>query len=147
MQKEAYAIVQTFDRMDYLFWGSQPVQIFTGHRNLLYVSAPKALRTNSPRHVLSEVHKWAIHLSRFLFFNNHIEGSKNIFTEVLTQWSKGYSKTTAQRVAALYGDIVHSTGEMNTVTMAEMVREQSKCETPVTVNKNTEGICKNDDQV
>lgn len=51
-EKEAYAIVQTFDRMDYIFWGSHPIHVFTDHRNLLYVFAPLVLRPNSPRHVL-----------------------------------------------------------------------------------------------
>lgn len=63
-EKELYAVAQTFDRMDNVFWGWLPVHVFTDHRNLLYVFAPLALLPNSPKHVLSKVHSWAIHLSR-----------------------------------------------------------------------------------
>lgn len=38
--REAYAIVQSLDKMDYLFCGSQPVHLFTEHMNLFYVFAP-----------------------------------------------------------------------------------------------------------
>lgn len=37
-EKVAYAIVQKFDRRDYLFWGSLPMHIFAVHRNLLFIS-------------------------------------------------------------------------------------------------------------
>lgn len=36
-EKEAYAIVEIFDRMDYLLSGGQPVHIFTDHGTLFYV--------------------------------------------------------------------------------------------------------------
>lgn len=64
-EKEAYAVVQTFKRMDYLLWGAKQTHVYTDHKNLLYVFAPLALRPNSPRHGISKVHRWAIHLSKF----------------------------------------------------------------------------------
>lgn len=60
-EKEAYAIVQTFERMAYLFSGAQPVHVFTDHGNLLYVFAPPALRSNPLIDLLSKVHCWAVH--------------------------------------------------------------------------------------
>lgn len=84
-EKEAYTIVQTFERMDYLFWGAQLVHVSTDQQNLLYVFAPLALCPNSPRHVLSKVHRWAIHLSRFEFVIDYIEGANNVFADVLTR--------------------------------------------------------------
>lgn len=37
-KKKAYAMVPALNRMDYLPWGTQPVHVFTDHRNVLYFS-------------------------------------------------------------------------------------------------------------
>lgn len=71
-EKETYAIVQTLERMDNLFWGLEPVHVFTNDRNIFYVFMPLARRPNIPRHVLSEVYRLTIHLSRFEFVIDHI---------------------------------------------------------------------------
>lgn len=63
--KEAYGIVQTLEWMNYITLGAQRVHVFTDHLNLLYFFAPLAFHPNSPRHVPSKEHQWAIHLSRF----------------------------------------------------------------------------------
>lgn len=84
--EEAYAIFQTFDRMDNSFHGKQPVRIFTNHRNLLYFFAPTALLSNSCRHVPSKVHRWAILLSRFEFLSTILMALK---TFLLTYWRDG----------------------------------------------------------
>lgn len=62
--------------------------MLTDHRNLPYVLAPLALRAKSLRHVLSKAHRWAIHLSRFEFVIDRIEGINNVFADALTDWSK-----------------------------------------------------------
>lgn len=54
-ERRAFKIVQTFDRMDYLYWRLQPEHVFTGHRNILHVFAPLVLRPSSPKHVLTKV--------------------------------------------------------------------------------------------
>lgn len=131
-EKEAYAVVQTFERIDYLLWGAKQTHVFTDHRNLLYAFAPLALRPNSPRHVLSNLHRWASHFSRFKFHINHIEGSNIVFADILTRWSKGYRSVKAQTklIAALYGDIMPSSTEMKSVSVEEVGREQRKHSTP-----------------
>lgn len=141
-EKEAYAVVQTFDRLDYLFWGSGQNHVFTNHKNLLYVFAPLALRPSSPRHVLSKVHRWAIHLSRFEFFINHIEGASNVFADILTRWSKGYRVTSAQTdmIAALYKDIIPSSTDTPAVLMTDIKLEQAKYRPPDSVSKEDDGV-------
>lgn len=78
--------MEIFDRLDYLFLGKNQAHVFKGHKNLLYVFSPLALRPSSLRQVLSKVFRWAIHLSRFQFSINHIEGSKNVFSDILMRW-------------------------------------------------------------
>lgn len=123
-KKDAYVIVQTFDSMGCLFWGARPVHIFIDHRNLLFAFTPTASRLNSPRRVLSKVYRWAIHLSRFKFFIDHIEVSKNVIPDILARWGKGSRKTSAKIVAALYSDVVPTSKETNIVTIEKIVGEQ-----------------------
>ena len=93
-EKEGFAIYQTFDKLDYLFQDDQPVHVFTDHRNLLYVFAPMALEPTTKRHVACKVQRWAIFLSRFNYLIEHIDGSKNVFADILTRWARGYRSET-----------------------------------------------------
>lgn len=69
---------------------------FHRSQQLLYVFALSAFRPNSLRYVLSKVQRWAIHLSRFEFLLNDIEGSNNVFADILTSFSKRHDSETAQ---------------------------------------------------
>ena len=89
-EKEAFAIFQSFVKMDYLFLGEQPVHVFTDHRNLLFVFAPFALEPALGRHVVSKVQRWALFLSRFNYRIEHVSGEENVFADILTRWLKGY---------------------------------------------------------
>lgn len=87
-EKEANAIVQTFERLDYFFWETMQTHVFKAYKNLLHAFALLALRPNSTKHVLLKVHRWAIHLYCFELLLNDIEGAPNIFADMLTRWSK-----------------------------------------------------------
>lgn len=106
-EKETCPIVQTFRRLDSLFWEVIRTHVLPDHKNLLYVFATLVLRSNWTKHVLSKVLMWAVSLSRFYFFINHIEGLNNISADILSRWFKGHRTSTARvnRVAALFKDI------------------------------------------
>eukprot|EP00171_Calliarthron_tuberculosum_P002686 IDg2686t1 len=89
-EKEAFAIYQTFERMDYLLLGQKRTHIFTDHRNLLFIFAPLALEPALGRHVVSKVQRWALYLTRFYYAIEHISGSDNVFADLLTRWGRGY---------------------------------------------------------
>ena len=89
-EKEAFAIFKTFEKLDYLFAGRSDIRVFTDHRNLLFVFAPRALEPTLGRHVVSKVQRWAFYLSRFDYIIEHIRGEENVFADILTRWTKGY---------------------------------------------------------
>lgn len=138
-EKKVYEMVKTSGKMGYVFWRPQPVHSFTDHRKFLYVLALSELRPNSPRNVLWKVHRWSIHFSRFEFFINRIDGTKNIFADMLTRWSMSCRKTTTWRVAALYGDIIPEYGNIKSVTIHEIVDEQHKHKPPDGIEKGEHG--------
>ena len=91
-EKEGYAIVQAFGKMDYLLMGAPNVRVFTDHRNLLFVYAPLALEPSLGRHVVSKVQRWALYISRFRYVIEHVPGQQNVFADILTRWLRGYRK-------------------------------------------------------
>ena len=89
-EKEAFAILKTFEKMDCLLAGRSDIRVLTDHRNLLFVFAPRALEPTLGRHVVSKVQRWAFYLSRFDYSIEHIRGEDNVFADILTRWTKGY---------------------------------------------------------
>ena len=89
-EKEAFAIFQTFAKLDYLFLVRQDVRVFTDHRNLLFVFAPLALEPSLGRHIISKVQRWALYMSRFHYVIEHVKGEDNVFADILTRWMRGY---------------------------------------------------------
>lgn len=91
-----------------MFLGHNQVPVLTDHRNLLFVFDPLALRPNAPQYVLSKVHWWAMHLSRFDFCIEQIVGVKNVLAYLHTRWDKRHRQNHATRknVMALYKTIV-----------------------------------------
>lgn len=89
-EKEGFSIFRVFDKLDYLLMGEQKVHVFTDHRNLLYVFAPTVFHYSIGRHTLAKVQRWAIFFSQFEFFIEHIDGSDNVFEDILTRWKRGH---------------------------------------------------------
>lgn len=116
--------------MSYLVSRSQPVHVFANDRNMLYVCSRLALQPCSSKNLLSMLHRLAIHLSRFEFFIEHMEGSKNLFAnilEILTRGSKGYKNTGVQKAemfAVHYNDIFQASNDIKSVMMEDIAGKQ-----------------------
>jgi hypothetical protein len=52
-EKEAFPIVQTFKRLDYILAGNS-TELHTDHRNHIYIFDPHGLNPSVPRHVASK---------------------------------------------------------------------------------------------
>lgn len=71
------------------FMVTKPVKLYTDHGSPILIFAPATLRPNAPRYPLAIVHGWAVHVSRFKFVIEHIEGVKNVLADLLTRCSEG----------------------------------------------------------
>lgn len=91
-KQEGFAILKTFDKLDYLFLDKHPVHVLTDHRNLLFVVAPLALQPALGQQVVDKFQRWAVFLSIFEYTIEHIPREENILAEMLTRWAKGYRK-------------------------------------------------------
>lgn len=84
-----------------------------------------------------------MHLFRFEFFMDHIEGSNNVFADILTRWSEGYRNTRTQKtemIAAVYSDIVPAANVLELVKMEDIIGKHKKYVVPDGLEKDDEGI-------
>lgn len=93
-EKEAYAIIMEFKKMDYALIAAEDVSVFTDHRHLLYVFHPEALNSDVRVHAVQEVQRWALYLSQFYYNIEHVTGEDNWMADLLTRWAKGYRRST-----------------------------------------------------
>lgn len=91
-EKEAYAIYQTFQRMDYFLIAAQDIRVYTDHRNLLYIFKPKEINPSTPQYVVSKVQRWALYLSQYQYTIEHVPGEQNEMADMISRWWKGYRR-------------------------------------------------------
>lgn len=122
--------------------GTEPCAPPTIHWNLLYGFSQLALRTNSPRNVLSKVHRWAIILSRFHFVIKHIDGTKRVLTDLLTRWSRGYipNKVNCASVTELYWSFVTNSKRISESSRDEIRRVQHRREQHIWAARDKDGL-------
>ena len=81
--KEAFAIVMTYVRLDYLFYGHSV--IFTDHRNLAYIfNASRDLEEVS-KATSQRLRRWSVILGKFTYAIWHIAGEDNVFGDMLSR--------------------------------------------------------------
>ena len=146
-EREAYAIVQTFHKLNYLFACDTTTVLFTDHRNLLFAFHPLAMEPSFGRHKVLKVVRWALFLSSFNYRIEHIPGDRNVMADILTRWMRGYrgQLSKAKRIAALNSN--HSVPRAP-VTESEWpsrdeiltTQNQSKDNPPTSSTKQTDGL-------
>ena len=75
VDKEAFAIVSTFRRLEHLLWNG--VHIFTDHRNLAYIFNPGACVTSVSKALAQRLEGWKGVLGQYRYTICHISGDRN----------------------------------------------------------------------
>ena len=70
---------------------ARPAHVLADKRNTLFVFAPLALEPALERQVLSKLEIWGIFISRYTYVIEKVEGHENVFGDIVTLWTKGYS--------------------------------------------------------
>ena len=101
VDKEGYAIVATFQRLEYLLW--QGVHIFCDHRNLAYIFNPEACRGAVPKAASQRLEHWRTFLGQYRFTVVHIPGVENNWGDLLSRM-RPKQPVTSLRATAVYFD-------------------------------------------
>ena len=86
-EKEGFAIFHFFEKFDYFLISRNPAHAFTGYRNHLFMYALLALEPALGWQLLSEMQRWAIFLSTYTYFIEHIEKEHKCFADILTKFA------------------------------------------------------------
>lgn len=99
-EKEGFAIYQVFRKLDYMLMVEDNIQVFTDHRNFLFVFDPLSVEPSLGRYIVTKVQRWALYLSMFQYSINHVPGEENVMADIMTRWLSGYRRKTmsARRV-------------------------------------------------
>ena len=86
IEKEAYAIVESCKRLEYLLQRPGGFQLYTDHRNLIYIFNPLATDANMARYQVDKLQRWAMTLTTFTYSIQHVAGESNVWGDLLSRW-------------------------------------------------------------
>ncbi|KAF4133042.1 RNase H-like domain found in reverse transcriptase, partial [Phytophthora infestans] len=67
VEKEAYAIVETCRRADYLLHRHDGFALFTDHRNLRFIFDPHSVSNSVPKYTADKLHRWSLLLMSYKY--------------------------------------------------------------------------------
>ena len=84
IEQEAAAIVFGLVRGAYLLQaGEEPFELYTDHRNLVYIFNNKDLQ----KHKQQKLERWALFMQSYHYnILQHIDGERNVWADLLTRW-------------------------------------------------------------
>lgn len=86
VDKEAYAIVETCVRLEYMLLRPGGFTLYTDHRNLTYIFDPHKACPGIQRHTAAKVQRWALTLAAFEYEVEFVQGPKNLWADLLSRW-------------------------------------------------------------
>jgi RNase H-like domain found in reverse transcriptase len=98
IEKEAYAIVISCERLDWLLQRPDGFSLYTDHQNLLYVFNPYGRNPSVAAHTAAKLIRWALRLSSYTYTIEHVPGPENVWSDMLTRWA---APSTHARISSL----------------------------------------------
>ncbi len=86
VEKEAYAIVETLVRADYLLHPAAGFNLYTDHRNLKFIFSPTSVVASVPKYTAQKLERWALLLMGYSYVIYDIPGETNVWADLLSRW-------------------------------------------------------------
>jgi transposase InsO family protein len=86
VEKEAFAIVETCKRLEYLLLRERGFHLYTDHRNLQYIFNPKSDTGTVARYQADKLQRWSMVLRMFRYKIEHVPGEDNVWGDMLSRW-------------------------------------------------------------
>lgn len=87
LEKEAYAILATMDRMHWVLASPCGFDLYTDHNNLIFIFDPLSIVPDLSQSSLKKVLRWAVRMSNYNYTCVHISGEDNVWADLLGRWS------------------------------------------------------------
>ena len=96
LEKEAYAVLTTLDRMHWIVATTDGFDLYTDHNNLIFLFDPLSVVPDLSATTLRKVLRWAVRLSMYRYTCYHIKGDDNVWADLMSRWSS--SPATIRRI-------------------------------------------------
>lgn len=90
--------MQSMCQLDYVT-SCRHVNVFTDHRNLVYLYDPVNRNQGVPRHTANKLLRWAPKLSSFQYIIDHLSDEENVWGDLLSIWANGPTAAWSQEEA------------------------------------------------
>jgi len=87
IEKEAYAVIATLDRLHWIAATQSGFDLYTDHRNLIFLFDPLSVVPDLSQTSIRKVLRWAVRLSIYNYTCVHIKGTDNVWADLLGRWS------------------------------------------------------------
>jgi RNase H-like domain found in reverse transcriptase len=91
-ENEVYALVHLITTFDYLLLRNASVRIMTDPRNIVYIYNPLSVDQSLARHTVHKLQRWALKRSVFNYIIEHINGTANVWADIVSRWGAGYQR-------------------------------------------------------
>ena len=146
-EKEAFAIVESVERLRYFLIRPTGFYILTDHRNLLFSYDPLSVKRLNAR---ARIDRWVLKLEGYKYQVQHIAGADNIWSDLLSRWGaqplipsiptmylrRIIPRHLAQPVTTPYNLIEFPTRQ-------DLLRMQTEVTTPSNIHGNDQGVLVN----
>lgn len=87
LEKEAFAILASLERMHWLAATPSGFDLYTDHNNLIFIFDPLSLMPDLSQTAVRKVLRWAVRMSIYNYVCIHIKGEDNVWADLLGRWS------------------------------------------------------------
>ncbi|KAF0718358.1 Aste57867_1739 [Aphanomyces stellatus] len=101
VEKEAYAVVESCKRLDYLIVRPSGFRLFTDHRNLVYMFNPLGSNGNLAKYQADKLQRWALVMSTFPYTIECLPGDVNVWSDLLSRWGSTPTSSSVAHVRRL----------------------------------------------
>jgi hypothetical protein len=158
IEKEAFAIVESCKRLEYLLLRPRGFKLYTDHRNLVYIFDPLGFDGGMARYQADKLQRWAMTLTMFRYEIEHVSGEDNVWGDLLSRWGAQQDPPVArmaqlavvQKVSPLQDKAFDwpTQGELVEVQLADIASRDEDSTMPECSYDSTDGLYKTDkDQI
>ncbi|KAF1313127.1 hypothetical protein FI667_g17682, partial [Globisporangium splendens] len=98
VEKEAYPIIKACTDLEYLLQRQNGFKIFCDHANLIKIFCPSM---ELKQHIRGKLPRWAMRLTGYRYDIEHINGSDNLWADIVSRWGPGQVAAAAVNVKRL----------------------------------------------
>ena len=95
MEKEAFSIIRTCRRADYLLHRPCGFDLYTDQRNLRSISDPHSVLSLVSKYTADKLQRWALLLIGYENRIHDIAGNTNVWANILSRWGCSLPKSCA----------------------------------------------------